>query len=178
MSSYDISTIAKTLPFKEAVVLAYRMLYDKKWEADVQNFATDLLYAIRKNYAKEWNSCWKLDVLLGLACEITWRDEEKYLAYKDASFKISPLPPSLMVLLAECYDSPGTPPINRQDAKNLLLQALSIEKTVEGASFIKYICELDEEWDQVEYWNAILKEAEQKDLHIRELYPSFIKDIV
>lgn len=29
MHSYDIHTIAKAMPFKEAIILAYRILYDK-----------------------------------------------------------------------------------------------------------------------------------------------------
>lgn len=178
INSYDVSTIAKTLPLKDATILAYRMLYDKKWEADIQNFATDLLYNIRENHTDEWNSCWKLDVFLGLACEVTWRDEERYLAYKDAALKVKVIPPFLMVLLAECYISPGIPPVSRKEAKKLLLEALALEKTIEGVGLIKHICELDKKWDEVEYWDKILIEVIEKGLHIQNLYPSFLEDLV
>lgn len=178
INSYDVSTIAKALPFKDSVVLAYCMLYDKKWEADIQNFATDLLYAIRKNHVKEWNSCWKLDVLLGMACEITMRYEEKYLAYKNASQKTFPTPSSLKVLLAECYNSPGDPPISQQEAKKLLAEALNIEKTIEGVSSMLWICEIQENQAEIEYWNKVLKEVEQKNLHISGFCPSFLLGIL
>lgn len=178
IQNYNVNTIADALPFKEAVTLAYRILYDKSWDEEIQNYATELLYAIRKNYNKEWNACWKLDVLLGMACEITMRYEEKYLAYKSASQKALPIPPSLKVLLAECYNSPGDPPISQQEAKNMLTEALNIEKTIEGVSSMLWICEIQENQDEIDYWNKVLKEVEQKNLHISGFCPSFLLGIV
>lgn len=178
MHSYDVYSIADVVPFREAITLAYRMLYNKSWDEEIQNYAVELLYAIRKKYTEQWNACWKLDVLLGMACNITLRYDERYLAYKSACDKISPAPPSLLVLLANCYDSPGDPPISRKEAKDLLLEALNIEKTIEGVELMKYICDLEKKWDEVEYWNKILKEVEQKDLHIDGLCPSFLIGIL
>lgn len=178
MQSYNVDTLAKIVPFREAIILACRMLYNKGWDGEIQNYATDFLQAIRKNSSKEWNACWKLDILLGLMCEITLRYEEKYLAYKDASLKVDPIPAFLMVLLAECYDSPGTPPVNRQEAKNLLLKALEIEKTIEGVSLLKRIYKRDQQWEEVEYWDKVLKEVTEKDLHTENLYPSFVEHMV
>ncbi|MGL4348414.1 MAG: hypothetical protein ACRCSV_03025 [Chlamydiales bacterium] len=170
--------IANTLHMKEAVIIACRMLYNKEWNGEIQNYAVELLYAIRKKYSDQWNTCWKLDVLLGLACEITWRYEEKYLAYKNASLKVSPIPPSLLVLLAECYFSPGSPPVSRQEAKSMLLEAIATEKTIESIELIKWICKRDKQWEEVEYWNRFLDEATEKDLHTQNLYPSFLRGLV
>lgn len=178
MEFYDVDTLVKIVPFKEVIILACRMLYNKGWDGEIQNYATDLLQAIRRNSSKEWNACWKLDILLGLACEITLRYEEKYLAYKNASLKVNPIPPFLMLLLAQCYDSPGTPPVSRQEAKNLLLKALEIEKTIEGVSLLKWIYKRDNQLEEVEYWDKILKEVTENDLHTENLYPSFVEDIV
>lgn len=178
MQFYNVNTLAEVLAFKKAIILACHMLYNKNWDGEIQNYATDLLYAIRKHNSEKWNSCWKLDILLGLACEITLRYEEKYLAYKDASLKIHPIPAFLLVLLAGCYISPGIPPVNRKEAKNLLLEALTLEKTIEGAGLIKHICELNEEWEEVKYWDKVLEETTEKNLHSENLYPSFVEDIV
>lgn len=178
IESYDVDTIANSFSYKEAIILACHMLYNKEWDQTIQNYATELLYDVRKKNSKIWEACWKLDVLLGLACDITGRYEERYAAYKNASEKTSPIPPSLMVLIARCYISPGIPPVSRKEAKKLLLKALALEKTIEGASLIKHICELDESWDEVEYWNKILNEVIEKDLHTENLYPSFVKNIV
>lgn len=178
MQSYDVNTLAKLVPFKEAIILSCRMLYNKGWDWEIQNYATDFLQSIRKNNPEKWNSCWKLDVLLGLACEITWRYEEKYLAYKNASLKISPIPPSLLVLLAECYFSPGIPPVSRQEAKSMLLDAITMEKTIEGVELIKWICQRDKQCKEVKYWDEILKEVTEKNLHTQNLYPSFVKGMV
>lgn len=178
IQSYDVDTLAKLVPFKEGIILSCRMLYNKGWDWEIQNYATDFLQSIRKNNPEKWNSCWKLDILLGLTYEITMRYEEKYLAYKSASLKVSPIPPFLMVLLAECYISPGTPPVSRKEAKKLLLEALALEKTIEGVGLIKHICELDENWDEVEYWDKILNEVTEKDIHSENLYPSFVEHLV
>lgn len=109
-----------------------------------------------------------------MAGEITMRYEEKYLAYKNASEKTIPIPPSLKVLLAECYD----PPISQQEAKIMLAEALNIEKTVEDVSSMLWICEIQENQDEIKYWNKILKEVEQKNLHISGFCPSFLLGIV
>lgn len=174
INSFNVDTIAKMLPFKELVIITYRMLYDKEWESEIQNYATDLLYAIRNKHTKEWNACWKLDILLGMACEITMRYEEKYLAYKSAFNKASPVPPSLKVLLAECYNSPGDPPVSQKEAKKMLMEALNIEKTIEGVSSMLWICEMQENQVEIEYWNKVLKEVEKKNLHIGRFCPSFL----
>lgn len=175
---YHIAEITNALDMKEAVIIACRMLYNKGWDTNIQNYAVELFYAIRKKYSDQWNACWKLDVLLGLACEITWRYEEKYLAYKNASLKISPIPPSLLVLLAECYFSPGIPPVSRQEAKSMLLDAITMEKTIEGVELIKWICQRDKQCKEVKYWDEILKEVTEKNLHTQNLYPSFVKGMV
>ena len=104
--------ISKFLNFKEGITLAYLMLYNNEWDEKIQNYSVELLYAIRKNYPKEWDSSWKFDAFLGNACNITLRYAERYEAYKRASKKVKPIPPSLLVLLARCYISPGIPPVS------------------------------------------------------------------
>lgn len=140
-NNYNTCDIAKSLSFKDGIILAYRMLYNEQWDEQVQNYAVDLLYAIRETYSDDWNSCWKYDVFLGNACNIALRYDERYQAYKRATEKVQPIPPSLMVLLAKCYISPGIPPISQEEAENLLKEALKKETSIEGISLIKRISE-------------------------------------
>lgn len=177
-NSYDVTDIVDALSLKQSTVIASRMLYNKEGEETIQNYAVELLYAIRKKYSTEWDLCWKLDILLGMGCDIIMRYDERYLAYKSASEKISPVPSSLKVLLAECYFSPGTPPVTQKEAKELLLEALEREQTIEAVSSIIWICERQKKLDEVRYWNQILKKVEQKNLHIHSLLPSFLEDHV
>jgi hypothetical protein len=133
---YNVTEISTLLPFKEGIILAYKMLYNDDWDDIVQNYAVNLLYAIRDGYHEEWNSSWTFDTFLGNACDIALRYDERYETYKRASQNVYPIPPSLMVLLAKCYISPGTPPISQEEAENLLREALKKEKTIEGVSLL------------------------------------------
>ena len=58
------------------------------------------------------------------------------------------------------------------------MEALTLEKTIEGVGLIKYICELDKKWNEIEHWDKLLNEVIEKDLHIQNLYPAFLKDLV
>jgi hypothetical protein len=173
---YNVNEMTTLLVFKEGIILAYQMLHNEKWDEKVQNYAVDLLYAIRERYKEEWNSSWTYDAFLGNACHITLRYDERDEAYKRASEKIYPIPPSLMVLLARCYISPGVPPTSQEEAENLLREALKREKTIEGVSLIKRICERKKDMSQVTYWDKILKEVQEKNAHIHDTQPSFLKD--
>lgn len=178
IQTYEVEEILILLDFKELIILAYKMIYNDEWDDIIQNYAVELLYAIRKKYPKEWDSLWTFDAFLGNACNITLRYDERYAAYKRASEKVSPIPPSLMVLLARCYISPGIPPISQEEAENLLIESLKQEKTIEGVSLIKRICERKKDTKQVAYWEKILKVVEEKDLHIHDIQPEFLKNIL
>jgi hypothetical protein len=99
-------------------------------------------------------------------------------AYKRASQNVYPIPPSLMVLLARCYISPGTPPISQEEAENLLREALKKEKTIEGVSLIRRICERKQDMDQVAYWDKVLQQVQAQGSHIHDIQPSFLKNLV
>ncbi len=174
----DDDAITRILSFKEGIILAYKMLYNDKWDEDIQNFAVNLLYGIREKYKEEWDSSWTFDAFLGNACNITLRYDERYAAYKRASEKVSPISPSLMVLLAQCYISPGIPPITREEAENLLRESLKQEVTVEGVFLLKRICERKNDSQEVAYLEKVLEEAENKNLHIHDIQPSFLKIII
>ncbi len=169
--------LCNSLSFKEALALAYRMLYDPRWDEKFQNYAVELLYAIRKHFPEDWDSSWKFDVFLGDACNIAMRYEEKYQAYKRAAEKVTPIPPSLLVLIAECYISPGTPPIAQTTAEELLKEALQKEKSIEGASLLKRIYERRQDVSQVAHWDTILKVATKQNAHIKVMQPDFLNDL-
>jgi len=177
LEGYNVKDVVNLLPFKELIILAYKMLYNGDWDEEVQNYAVKLLYAVREKYQEEWNSSWNFDAFLGNACNITLKYDERYTAYKKASEKVYPIPPSLMVLLAKCYISPGTPPVSQEEAESLLREALKQERTIEGVSLLKRICERKKDMEQAEYWDKVLKEVEEKNLHIHDIQPSFLKDL-
>jgi cytochrome c-type biogenesis protein CcmH/NrfG len=177
LQTFNIEQIASSLSFKEGIILSYKMLYNDAWDENVQNYAVNLLYTLRDKYPNEWNASWTFDSFLGNACNITLRYDERYEAYKRASEKISPIPPSLMVLLARCYICPGEPPISQEETENLLRKALKIEQTIEGVSLMKRISESKNNFEEAAYWDKILKEVTAKNIHIHDIQPDFLKNI-
>lgn len=170
--------LANSLSFKEGIVLAYRMLYNLNEDKETQNEAISLLYAIKKLYPNDWNSSWKFDSLLGNACDYIGRDEERYEAYKQAAEKVNPIPPSLLVLLAKCYSPFNPSQLSQDEAENYLKQALKIEKTIEGASLMRRICEEKKDPKEEAYWSNILDEAKEKKSHIHDVEPEFLENTI
>ena len=71
---------------------------------------------------------------------------------------------------------PGTPPISQEEAENLLREALKKEKTIEGVSLIRRICERKKDMNQVAYWDNVLKQVQAQGSHIHDIQPSFLKN--
>lgn len=109
-NSYSPIEIAKSLSFKNGLRLAYRLLYNDAWEEQLQEYAVNLLYEIRKVHQESWKESWEYDALLGLACYITLKYDERYEAYKQAFDKTNNPPPGLLIELARCCICPGPPP--------------------------------------------------------------------
>ena len=53
-NSYSPIEIAKSLSFKNGLRLAYRLLYNDAWEEQLQEYAVNLLYEIRKVHQESW----------------------------------------------------------------------------------------------------------------------------
>jgi hypothetical protein len=66
--SYSADEVSSQLSFKDGLRLAYRLLYNDKWDEEPQRYAVELLYSLRKRYTEQWNASWEYDALLGLAC--------------------------------------------------------------------------------------------------------------
>ena len=180
----------KSLSFKDGIILAYRMLHNKQNDKEIQRKAISILGGMQKYYPEEWRSSWKFEFLLGYAydfiCCNELRDElhfktrcETRLAtHRRASENVTPIPPSLLVHIAKCYDPLGKSPIGRGEAQGYLEEALEIEPTIEGAFLICKIFE--EKKDLVQeavYWKEVLEKAQKENLHIQNLLPEILDNI-
>lgn len=177
ITKYKPEEVVKELDLQKGIILAYRMLYNREFDEEVQNYAVMLIYEIRKNYSQEWDADWRYDAFLGEACDLTLKYEERFDAYYRASKKTNLNSPSLLVMLAHCYISPGIPPISQKKAEELLLQSLNVEKTIEGVSLIKRIYEQKGDEDKVAYWNRILNDVTKTNARVHDLQPKFLKNI-
>jgi hypothetical protein len=155
-NEFSPENVAKTLTFKDALRVAYRLLYNDQWNEDLQYYAIDLLNVIRNVYPNEWNSNWQYDALLGLACRITNRYDEKYEAYKRAFDKANPKPARLLIELARCCDCPGTPPISYEKAIALLNEVLKKHMYGDAVGLISSVYSLKNDEENKVYWSEIL----------------------
>lgn len=156
-SSYSPSEIVKALSFKDGLRLAYRLLYNDGWDEYLQDYAIKLLYELREFYSKEWNKSWKYDALIGLACDITYKHEERYEAYKRAFEKVDEPPPRLLIELARCCICPGPPPISYDQAIELVMKALKNVQYADGVSLLCNLYSLKDEDEKKNYWSNVLK---------------------
>lgn len=155
-NAFSPENVAKTLIFKDALRVAYRLLYNDKWDENLQDYAITLFNILRNIYPNEWNGNWQYDALLGLACRITNRYEEKYEAYKRAFDKANPKPDRLLIELARCCDCPGTPPISYEKAIDLLNEALKNHMYGDAVGLISTVYSLRGDEENKIRWSKIL----------------------
>jgi hypothetical protein len=172
---YTPSKLAQLLSFKDALCAAYRMLCNEDWDEDLQEYAISFLYEIRRVYSNEWDSCWQYDALIGYACTIRYRHEERYEAYKRAFDRAVEPPPGLLIEFARCSICPGSPPIPYDQAIGLVMRAL---QSGPYADAIGLLCNLYSfKWDtqMEEYWRKVLEKSDHS-LRSPSIIPQFIED--
>ena len=172
---YSPRDLARTLSFKDALCAAYRMLCNEDWDENLQEYAINFLYEIRKVYSSEWNSSWQYDAFIGYACLIRYRHEERYMAYKRAFDKAEDPPPRLLIELARCSICPGSPPIPYDQAIDLVMRALEIGHYSDGIELLVNLYSFKWDSQMEEYWRTILKES-NLDFESPSIIPQFIED--
>lgn len=172
VNQYQPKILAESLPFKEGRNLVYKMLFNEERDDSLRDYATELLQEIRQTHFGEWSSDWKNDVFLGDACYMTMKYDERYEAYKRAYEKATPPPPSLLISLAGCYLLPK-PPITLDEAENLAKKALEKELSIEGVVLLRGIYAEKKDQAKFDYWDKVLKEVEEKNIHTQDAWPDF-----
>lgn len=159
VSLYSTKDIVKALSFKDCLRLAYFLMYNERWDSCLQEYAVLLLYEIQTFFQEEWNSSWEYDALLGLACYLVCKYDERYEAYNSAFKKTNKPPPSLLIELARCCICPGTPPISYDDAIALVKKAIEKTPYTDGIGLLSHIYALKDDKENEEYWTNILKKS-------------------
>lgn len=175
-SLYEPSEIVKNLGFKDCLRVAYHLLYNDSWDEDLQMFAVMLLEETRRAYSKEWKDSWEYDALLGLACDITSKHEERYEAYKRAFDRVDKPPPRLLIELARCCVCPGDPPISYDRAIELVTIALKEAQYADGISLLCNIYSLKNDEIKQKYWSDVLRNlnTEGKKINSPLIDPKFL----
>lgn len=171
VNQYQPKTLAESLSFKEGRDLVYKMLFNEERDDSLRDYATELLQEIRQTHFAEWSTDWKNDVFLGDACYMTMK-YERYEAYKRAYEKATPPPSSLLISLAGCYLLPR-PPITLDEAENFAKEALEKELSIEGVVLLWGIYAEKKDQAKFDYWDKVLKEVEEKNIHTKDAWPDF-----
>ena len=175
ITSYAPEKIVQGLSFRDALRVAYRLMYNKKWDDELQDFSIQMFEAIRSIYSEEWNTSWEYDALLGLACTIRYEHEKTYEAYKRAFDKAKDPPPRLLIELARCANCPGPPPISYDQAIELVMRALKKGPFADGFGLLTTLFWLKNDYEKETYWRRILKEADNE-FESPSLEPQFLGD--
>lgn len=176
ITNFDPRNVAKELLFFKGIKLSHSLLYNEKWDENVQEFAIKLLEAIMTTHPKEWNSSWQYDAFLGLAYDITLKYDERYEAFKRALEKVSPPPPQLMIAMAGCCICPGLPPVSYEQAIKYLNLALKDYLYVDGVSLMRAIYSLKSDIKNENYWTQVFKKIEDHNIESPSLDPEFVKN--
>lgn len=173
--SYSPVQVAGALSFKDSVILSYKLLYNDMWDEQLQEYAVTLLYAIRDRHHEEWGSSWQYDAFLGKACDVTLRYDERYEAYKRAYERANPPPPGLLIELAGCCYSPGSPPLSYDDAITLLEKAINDYPYIDGIRLLKGIYASKKDKKNEAYWAKILEDMKNTETRSPPIEPNFLR---
>ena len=179
LSAFEVEEVAKTLTFEDAIKLAWRMLFDDYGNYEQNEYGVNLIFAIKKLRRERWDFDWRNEALLGVACENTYRYEERNDALRKAyelAKKIGESEHSgLLISLADCHNSPEKGPISYDESIVLIEKAMRDKIYKDGACVLSFIysCKGDEEG--FEKWKSIAEAMSSQDLS-PYVYPKFLWD--
>lgn len=181
MNQYSVDEVANQLDFKNAIKLAWRMLFNDYDAYQQSEFGVNLLFALKEIRSDIWNSDWRYDALLGVACDNTYRYDERFEAFKSAYDKAKAVQeddnPGLLINLAGCFSAPGTPPISEDEALALVKKAMKDKIYRDGAWELSAIYHSKGDMENHKKWKEM---AQKLDNRVGELgpyfYPRFLWD--
>lgn len=175
VKNFETEEVAKRLPFKTAMLLAYNLFIQNQFEADIEDFAVRLFLKIKKVHYQKWETDWKNDIFLGRICEHTWREDEMYQAYKDAYHKFSDPPEVVLLAMASCRHVPGSPYISKEEEEQFLKNAVEKKPSCEAILSLKYFYKDLGDIQQQQYWAKRYEEAQKQGIHTESIHPDIFK---
>lgn len=155
------------------------MLFDDYNNYEQSEFGVNLLFALKKHNPGVWESDWRHDALLGIACGSHYKYDERYEAFKRAYDKAEKIKgddhPGLLISLAACHDAPGPPMISEDDAIALVKRAMDQKVYLDGAWELSSLYHTKGDIENHKKWKEIALNL-SPDAHSPHLYPQFLWD--
>jgi hypothetical protein len=179
VDQYSELEVANELNFKESIKLAWRMLFNDYDNIEQGEYGVNLLFALKNCKPKDWNSDWRNESLLGVACDKTYRYNARYEAFKSAHERALTVGegdhPGLLISIARCCDAPGKSVISYQDSLQLVLRAIENKIYLDGAWALSGIYSSIGDENKHKYWKAAAEKLEsEKGVISPHVYPQFL----
>lgn len=176
ISSYTPKEICEKTSFETSMRLMDDLFYENFTNTELQEYALDLGFQIKKFFPKKWVTDWKNEAFLGNMCAILWRYDDQYNCFKRALELVKDPPESLLLLLAGCINSPGDPPISDAESECYLLKAIEKKRTYEGALKMRALYERKGEKNLEQYWDNESDRLEKANIRSGPVVPDVLKE--
>lgn len=182
LANYNVDQISQNLEFNDSIQLAWHLLFDDYDDFEQKEFGTHLIYALKKYRSKEWNDDWRNEALLGIACDLTYRYDEKFKALKTAYMQIlekdKALPPGLLISLALCYFAPGDRALPINEAIQLVLKANENKIYLDGAWALSALYSYTDDENNQKKWKNLAENLEKEKVECSPpIYPLFLQNV-
>ena len=180
VENFSTEKVVDDLKFMDSLRLSYRLLYNAKWDEDLQKYAIQLIIAVKSRFCHEWKQDWRLEAYLGTAYDVVLGEDSnydrRYEAFKRAFEMAKSPPPELIIALASCFDAPGVPPLSYDEAVVLAKKSFEIEPYSDAAGILcsAYFCMGVEE--DSKHWGKIRDALSQIGKRAPPLEPEFIRE--
>ena len=178
VSTYNPDDILKKLSFREALHLAYALLYNQRWDRKLHEYSVELLEALRKHYSTEWSASWRNDGFLAMAYFFTLKPQKRYEALQRAFELTTSQPAELLIALASCcLCEDGEPPITYDQALDYLKQAVKNHPYKDAVWLLYTISEFKKDSQNEKLWGDVYNTLPAKADFSPPLEPEFLQHV-
>jgi hypothetical protein len=177
VNGFPPDIMATFFTFRGGLKLAYQLLFSREQETARNEYAILLLKAIRDIYSDEWNSSWKYNAFLGMACgTIEGYHDDNFISYKRAMEASDSPPPRLLTEMARCCKNPGYPRLPTVEAIWFLKEANKEYLYTDAVELLCWIYAYREEPKEQKYWNELYNSIKDTNISSPSIDPEGVQE--
>lgn len=157
------------------------MLFKDYFNDEQSEFGVNLLFALKKLKKDKWNSDWRNEALMGIACDNNYRYEDRYYSFKKAYDLAKSIGegdhPGLLINLARCHSAPGPLVIPYDKCLELAMRAIKDKLYPDAAWALTGIYSSMGDQESHRKWRAVAEQLEKEGAEMSpHVYPEFLWD--